>query len=197
MTRTIDWDSIPDTLVVEEGIYEVSCEDIQETISREAQKLMYTVVMRVVEPKVQAGLPVYDRFVIGTDEDPMADNAETWKRALRLKKFVKASGVTLSSDIDATLAATKGKHFVIAVTKSVNDGKRDASRKGQPENRVTSYYGLGEREPAIGSIVKGTQAATPTRPTTAVPMEGTISCPICAQVVARAAYSAHATGHSE
>ncbi len=77
MGHFVNWDDVPDAGLVPSGDYLLSIEDIEEATSKEAAKLMFNASFRVVEPVVLVNMPVYDMFVVGSDEDPSAEFAET------------------------------------------------------------------------------------------------------------------------
>lgn len=171
------WDEIPDVgVLVPTGTYLVDIEDVEKGQSREHSKLMYSPVLRVVEPESQIDSPLYDNFVIGSGEDPGAVLVDTWKAsfgARRFKQLVKAAQVEvglLESYVDAapedqadqTIEVIKGQQVIVSVSIEKQAEKNPDGTPnryaGREQNRITGYYPLGMKE--LGVVAEQPQAAT-------------------------------------
>lgn len=209
MARTVNWDDIPDSTLLPQDLYEFEVEDLTEETSKKG-KLMYRGVFRVVQPTAFAGAPIYDYFAVGTDDDPTAQDELTWKNSIgvrRLKRLFKAAQIPMTPEIDEMVETAKGQHFVGSVSQEVDDGTRDPKYAGVKRNRIDAMYPVGTRLPgAAGSGETTATPAAPPRPAASAAGRGaaprpaptrattapTVPCPYCGEVMARAAYPAHA-----
>lgn len=216
MARTVNWDDIPDSTLLPQDLYEFEVEDLTEETSKKG-KLMYRGVFRVVQPANFAGAPIYDYFAVGTDDDPTGQDDLTWKNSIgvrRLKRLFKAAQIPMTPEIDEMVETVKGQHFVGSVSQEVDDGLRDPKYAGVKRNRIDAMYPVGTRLPGSADATVAAPAAAPPavggntaparvagpRPTTAAPRAvptrasaaPTVPCPYCGEVMARAAYPAHA-----
>lgn len=144
MGRTMPWDEIPDNQTVPEGVYEAEIEDIEETETRNGAKLMYHVTLRVTGHKKHAefaNMPLHEYFVIGSDDDPEAEEATTWKKlgGIRFKKFLQSCGITEGSSVNKLISAAKDRKVLVTV-------KIEEDDQGTMRNRCGKFYALGEAE---------------------------------------------------
>jgi hypothetical protein len=145
MGRTTNWDGIPDTGVVPDGIYQVSIADLEETAAKNG-KLMYNIRFEVIEPADFAGMGIFEIFVIGSEEDPDATEDATWIKSIgarRLKQALKAAQVPLDNDMDNVIAAAIQQQLVISVTQEV---EAEGTYAGRVRNRISAFYQLGHKE---------------------------------------------------
>lgn len=211
MARSIDWDQIPDSTLLPQDLYEFEVEDLTEETSKKG-KLMYRGVFRVVQPANFAGAPIYDYFAVGTDDDPTGQDDLTWKNSIgvrRLKRLFKAAQIPMTPEIDEMVETVKGQHFVGSVSQEVDDGLRDPKYAGVKRNRIDAMYPVGTRLPgsADAAPIAAPAAVAPPRPAATAAGRGaaaakpaptrasaapTVPCPYCGEVMARAAYPAHA-----
>jgi len=168
------WDEVPDVgALVPDGTYVVDIEDIEKGQSREMSKLLYSPVMRIVEPVGYADMPLYDNFTIGSKDDPGAESEETWKASIgarRFKQLVKASQVQLDGidpnaapedQADQTIEYVRGQQIVVSVEVETDSGENDPKFKGRKRNRITGYYPLGTREAAVAEATQAPTARSP------------------------------------
>jgi hypothetical protein len=191
MGRTWDPESIPDTTHLPQNHYTLSIDALDEQTSK-GGKLMYQGTFRVADgPEV--GAPLYEYFVVGSDDDPQARDPQTWAKSIgarRMKRLFKAAGVANTPDLDAMIAAAIQQRFVCLVTEDVDDGARDPKYKGRLRNRLGNMYPLGS-EPASNG------PAPAVAPRTMPPISGEsgtgggITCGYCQVTVPRAQYLAH------
>lgn len=159
--RTWAPETIPDSTVLPEGAILFTIEDIIEERTNEGDRLMYNFHFRAQEPPAVASLMHFERFTIGSPEDPEAEDPDTWAKSIGariMKQVLKASQVELGEDLDEVFGAAKGQNVIGIVTQQVDDGSRDPKYKGQIRNRVQRWYAPGEREVALN----GPAAAAPT-----------------------------------
>ena len=158
MGRQVNWDDVPDVgQLLPKGIYVLSIADIEErstNINPETGiggKLMYSPEFRVVEPADFADSPLYDNFVIGTDDDPEAGMEETWQKSFgsrRFKQLIKMANVPADSDIDNVIASLRDQQVVADV--DVEEDTDEASKYyGRKQNRIRGFYQLGTRQPVV------------------------------------------------
>jgi len=180
-------DEVPDLgALVPGGTYVVTIEDIEKGVSsgsgNKPQKLMYSMTVRITEPEAYIDNPLYDNFVIGSDEDPYAQSEETWKASMgarRFKQLVKASQVPLDGvdsgmapedQTDQIIELVREQPVVVSVDVETDDGTRDPRFKGRKRNRTTGYYPLGTRTPGVVEETSASATARPMpRPTTPKP----------------------------
>lgn len=203
MGRTWSPEDIPESTLLPDGIYPFDIEGIKEDQTKKGW-LMYTATYRVAEGDF-VGMPQFDRFTIGTEDDPNADDPETWKRSIsarQLKRLFKAAQVPLSSDVDEMCQAAMGQRFLGVIAQEIDKGERDPKYKGMTRNNFRGYYAVGEREatnvakpaPALTRPAPRAAAAPAVpaaKPTTATKREPTVPCGECGEVVPRRLYMQH------
>lgn len=225
MGRAVAWESIPDQNVLASGVYEVVIDDVEERRSRSGL-LMYTMILGPVAP-IMGGPSHFENFVIGTQDDPNADDPQTWANSVGariLKRALRAAQVPLEDDLDAVLMTAAGQHVVIAVSVET---ETEGPYAGRQRNRISGWYSPGEREPALDGDTPTAPARTATKPTSSTPapepvnkvvrpparsapksapkpavkaaVASTIECALCQppQQVPRAQYATHVQQHDE
>jgi hypothetical protein len=219
------WKDIPDTGLVPAGAYEVIVKELAATTSKptetERAKLMYVATLRIHEPKEYRGQTLTDRFAIGTNDDPEANDPETWKgsfAARRLKQFCKSTKIELGDDMDDTIEAIEGQHCVVMVRLDAPREDKKTGRTYGESNSVTAYYEVGAPGVTIGvpkaaappsaaapKVTKLRQAAPATnsdgdeapKPRAKAAKQEVTTCPICGDTqVPRASFIAHVNEHS-
>lgn len=160
MSRVIPLGSIPRTNILPTGVYRLKVSSLEEVFSKENEaenkksKLMYKLVTQIVEPKSHKGMPFSTNFCIGNEEDPEAELLETWQTTFGGRNFAKFTdkvGVPFGTeeDQDTLLKQVVGAEFLATIIEKQNDGKKNPARKGQPENDITAYWLVGEKEPGL------------------------------------------------
>lgn len=151
MGKKVPWGDVQESSLVPDGCYHVKCESITAKKTKEANKLMYDPVYRIIAPKGFKGLPVFDHYVIGSDEDPAAKDPDTWKGAIgarNMKRAFKKMGLDVGGtrDIDELINEAEGQELLLLV--SIETQKK-GQYKGRKQNRIDSYYAIGEHEVGI------------------------------------------------
>ncbi len=200
-------DEIPDSTLLPDGIYPFDIEGIKEDQSK-AGALMYTATYRVAEGDF-VGLPQFDRFNIGSPDDPNADDPETWKRSIgarQLKRLFKAAHVPLGTDVDDMCQAAIGQRFLGVVNQQTDDGVRNPQYKGVVRNQFRGYYAVGERattnqtatvakhtrpSPSPAAPVARPVTAPATKPVKPAAKDPTVPCGECGEIVPRRLYMKH------
>jgi hypothetical protein len=142
-------------------VYLLSIAGIEETANRKGG-LMYKAELRVTEPKTFAGSPLYENFSVGTEDDPEAEDPETWKASIGariLKRMFHAAGVEATTNIDAMIAAAEGQSVICLVSRHIDDGKNDPQYKGRERNRIGGWYAPGEREIKVDGVAPAARTA--------------------------------------
>lgn len=221
MGRTIpvNLNDIPDSTLLPTGMYLMSVDTIEETTTNPDKgiaRLMYKATFKVVEPEQFAGVPLFEYFVIGNNDDPDARQAATWLNSVgakRLKRLAKATLVPVTNDADAMVGAITGQRFVASIGQKIDDGQRDPKYAGFKRNTVEGMHAVGTQTigitgssdaavdelPIVPATVKtsaavqtapssGGQAAKPASKAAASP---TVPCPYCGTPVTRAEYMNH------
>lgn len=204
MGKIIPWEAIDERNLLPKGIYECAIREITDERTKgggalDAGCLMYGVSYEVVasEPAGLENRVLFDRFPVGTNDDPHADEPETWKKPggpQRLKKMLISANIELVPDMDDVKAAAKNQHLLLTV------GTRKTERDTEL-NDVKGYHLVGSRNlftdsNGHGSNGGGTVTATkaPTKKATkraAKKKVDTIQCPECEEVVKYADYPDH------
>ncbi|MAH44283.1 hypothetical protein CMI37_00535 [Candidatus Pacearchaeota archaeon] len=167
-------DVIPESVLVPTNMYLASVETMERSETKgptannpnaklPAGCLMYTATFRIAEPTAHAGLPLFDNYTIGTNDDLEANDPETWKASVGARRWeavLKAAGVQ-SDDEDDILAEVVSQQVLLDVTEETDDGSNNAQFKGRKRNRINRVYKPGERE--VGKAT--TALPAPTRPT--------------------------------
>jgi hypothetical protein len=166
------WKDIPDTNLVPADAYEVTVRELAETMSKAGEdqksKLMYVATLRITAPKAFTGLQLYDRFTIGTNDDPHAKDPETWKgsfAARRMKQFVKAIKIPLGDDMDDTMEAAEGQKCIAMVNLDPKRKDPKTGREYGESNSIAAYYELGTPNVVVGGM-KAAGPAVPAKPAT-------------------------------
>ena len=153
MGRSYPADEIQGYTTVHDGVYVLEVEDLHERPTKQG-KLNVNGQFRIVSPEAFVGLPVYDSFLIGTAEDPQAENPATWTSresetqtfsgAKRLKQLFIQSGITQTGDLDLDCLAAVGRQVVAEVYKQVEKAtNKDGTENpfaGRVKIRIREYY---------------------------------------------------------
>jgi len=143
-----DWDSIPTSSMYPNGYYNLEVVKTEVGESRNGYK-QYTLEHQITEPKEYAGRLYWERFTIGNDADPEAEDPDTWKQSVgaqRLKKYLLAAKFkTNGQHPDELIPELEGvevcAHLAIKI-------QTKGDYKGQ-EQQTSNFYALGEREPQL------------------------------------------------
>jgi hypothetical protein len=174
MSRIVPLGNIPDSNIVPDGTYHLKVVELKSDTTKVKEdddnprpaRLFYRLAAQIVAPAAYKGQFYREDFYIGTDEDPDAEQLDTWSSsfgARNFKKFLKATGVAFGDeeDDDSLAAAVKGQEYLATIVQKIEPEKRkDGSEnpyKGQARNNVTGYWIVGEKEPALNED----KAATP------------------------------------
>lgn len=189
MGRQVDWTDVPDSNILPEGLYVCEIESIEEKQSRSG-KLMYHGTFRVADG-VMKGSPLFEYFVIGSDDDPNADQPQTWKAAIgsrRLKAVFRAAQVPDDRDIDNRIAVAVGQRLIAAVQQETDQKKTNADGSpnsffGNIRNKIGAFYSTAERAagptaPAAAPAASDPSAGNKSKPL-AKPVSEDVECPYC------------------
>jgi hypothetical protein len=222
MGRIIPLGQIPDSAVLPDGIFRVCVTSLTDVMTKEAegkvQKVMLKLVGKVVEPKAYVGVPYFDNFVIGTNDDPEVELLETWTGSIggkQFKRFLGKTGVVFGDeeDFDAIAAAVKDVELLATVVCKVQDKtNRDGTPNkyaGNINNNTVGYWAIGEKEAQLiadekSPVATVTKARTKVGGTKATGT-GTIvgkaapttdmTCSACRKRVPKGAFKAHVEQH--
>lgn len=199
MDDTINWDAVPETTQLPQGMYRLEIEALDEAESSNG-KVMFKVTFRVVEG-THEGAPLYDNYVIGSDDDPQAERQETRDKAIgmrTMKRLFKAAGVPLMPRLSECIKAAIGQHFVGVVdlvkqpARTAPDGRTFAERE---VNRIVRMFPLDQTPAAPAAPAVTTQAAPAPRSTpraAAKPAQPVgVKCGECGETVARSEILRH------
>ena len=114
---------------------------------------MYVVEAGIVEPKKYSGMTLRDWIVVGTADDPLAKEKETWtngseKGPGRLKRLLVRSGTALSEDDEEWMEAAEGQQFVASISAKADDEGYIRNRMGK------AFRPTDEDAPEIGEAAE-------------------------------------------
>lgn len=219
MSRLIPFGNIPDSSLLPDGIFRLKLAKVEAvmTASRDgkASKLMYKTMSQVIEPKSHAGLMYFEQFVIGTEDDPEAEELSTWQTSFGARNWKKLCAKTNvpygdEEDEDTYLANLKGAEYLATVIQKVEPDKlkngEDNPYKGRVNNQTTAFWSIGEKDAVLTNghdkpkaAPRGPRATTTTTDPKAAPSD-TVKCSACppdAPKVARKALAAHVKQHMD
>lgn len=158
MGRRIPLGSIPKTTILPEGIAHIKVKKFEAVQTKgsdeKPQKLMYKLIGDVVEPESHTGLGYFDNFVIGSDDDPQAEELATWAKSFggrNLRALTDACNIAFGDEVDDELLCKEivGAEFLAKIVQKVDDGKRNPEFKGNVRNETKAYFPVGKYEPAF------------------------------------------------
>lgn len=203
----IDLNEVPDNALLPDNLYLLEVEDLEATESK-AGKFMYKATYRVVEGDY-TGVPLFDYFAIGTDDDKQAQAQATWNAspaARRLKRLFKSCMVPIGS-VPTMVETAKGQRFSARIGQEA-DRSTDPKYAGTPKNKIIAMYSVGaapvsgasapapvsarQTAPAPGGAAAQTDRRSATGQAGKVTAPATVACPFCGDPIERGAkYAAH------
>lgn len=165
---TVNWDDVPDSNLLPAA--HTLCKIAEATIGHDKKnRLVYTARLGILKPKELAGRSHFERFYIGTEADPNAEDPETWKGfgVQRLKSFITATlgekpkGKADPAKVFASLAG--GKVGITFNTRVVQDKKADGTpnpRAGTID-QTTEPFAAGDKE--YGLITGASPTSAPSK----------------------------------
>lgn len=155
-SKMVPWDAIPDSVgnVLPTNTYKFEIETLEEVQSSK-ERYMIKGTYRVLEPKSEAGMVLFDNYAIGNEQDPQGDDPKSWEgiAAARFKDLIKKSGVTQHKTVEETCTAARGNMFIGEVTQETE--MKEGPYKGQVRNRLKKVYRVGEKDAAQSGVVSG------------------------------------------
>jgi hypothetical protein len=149
----INWDEVPDSTTLPGGRYTFRIEEI---LFQEAStgKSMFSLHAKVVEPAAQAEGVFFNNFVTGTESQPkgLVTNA---RGTIEVKKMFKAAQVPMVGGPNAMCIAAKGAMFGADILAYI---EAKGEYAGEPRNKATAYWKIGERVPGLDAKLDMTGA---------------------------------------
>lgn len=148
----VAWDVVRDTDAVPDGVYHVKVETF-DLDNHDDGRLIAKMRATIVGPKDYEGSSYFQRFFLGTQDDPDFVDPATMAKSIslkQLKQFGVAAGVALQPSLAAFVASLVGCEVLIS-------NKQSASDSGGIFNNIGRIWKLGEK--AIG-LTSGKQAST-------------------------------------
>ena len=198
----------------------VRIESLDDSEPTSTGKYQIRAVLRGMEPADVVDQPHFERFVIGRDQDPEADDPQSWKgiAAQRYRDMLLKAGVQPTGNVEKDNAEATGQVLGIVVQ---NETQAATNRDGTPnayagrlQANLRTFFRQGEKAiggpapapvaaPAVATAPKVVAAApkvaTPApaaAPTPqAAPKTASVKCSICNEMVPRAAFPAHVQAH--
>ncbi|MGH2670063.1 MAG: hypothetical protein ACRDH5_13285 [bacterium] len=169
--------------------------------------------LAVVEPESLVGNSHFEAFVIGSNDDPSADDPNTWKglSAGRYREMLTKSGVELTGDVEQDIATAVGQTIGAHITQTIEPA---VTKDGQPNpyaGRVRSqvapgaFFRPGEKEVGLDAAPTDNgvaprvapraiaPAAKPAAPVAKPPAAPVVKAPAAAPRAAPVAKAAPAT----
>jgi hypothetical protein len=147
----VPWGDIPDFSLLPAGIFQFAIKELLPYNKAENGKLIVKATHEVVEPANFAGQTMREFFAIGSDDDPQAEDPETWKRTIgarNLKRLLERSKAEMFDDLDETCKAAVGAEFCATVEVETQQKGEYAGRKN---NRINAVYEAGQVTPQVAS----------------------------------------------
>ena len=167
MSKVIPWDAIPDSIggVLPTNTYKFEIETLEEVQSSK-ERYMIKGTFRVLEPKSEAGMVLFDNYAIGNEKDPQADDPKSWEgiAAARFKDVINKAGVRRATTVEETCVLAQGALFIGDVVQETET--QEGPYKGQIRNRLKKTYRVGEKDAtsAMPNARPVGAAAVPFRP---------------------------------
>lgn len=165
MSKHIPWEVIPESVggVLPTGLYKFEIEALEEVQSSK-ERYMIKGTFRVLEPKSEEGMVLFDNYAIGNAGDPQADDPKSWEgvAASRFKDLIKKAGVQQHPTVEATCVAARGALFLGDVSQETE--QQDGPYKGQVRNRLRKTYRVGEKDVAPPASMQRAAGVMPFRP---------------------------------
>jgi hypothetical protein len=198
MARQLNWDAIPDKVNLEAGNYRMKIVSIKELepLGEQAPQLTYLCTFEVDEPVEHRGEMHFERFRIGDENDPMAEDENTWRRSMgakNMKKMLKEAQCVLLDTDEATYEAAKGQVLIVKIVKTM--GKAGTQNEGQEFSNSRGYFSINSPEAlSVGKVV-----ASPGMVSGSAANVGTqeMTCPTCQEKVKRAEFGKHINLHRQ
>lgn len=140
-------DDVPEAGLLPDGRFEMK---IVEATEGESKDHRYQILIRhdVVKPKSCGGMPYFERFTVGTEEDAEAQEEDTWRKsygARLLKTLSKRAGVPFVGDPAKVLKKLIDKNVGLRVVQET-DNDEDSKYFGSTNNRTKQYMEIGTFE---------------------------------------------------
>ncbi len=145
----VPWGDIPDFSMLPKGIYLLAIRALEPYNKEENNKLIVKATFEAVEPSEYAGMTFREYLVIGSDEDPEAEDPETWKRtsgSRKLARILRKANVDFSDDLEDTCEVAQNAEFAALVEV---EEQQEGAYAGRKNNRIGQIYEAGTVEPSI------------------------------------------------
>ena len=160
MSKIIPWDVIPESVgtLLPTGLYKFEIESLEEVQSSK-ERYMINGTFRVLEPRSEVGMVLYDHYAIGTETDPQADDPKSWEgvAATRFKDLIKKAACEQKPTVEATITAAHGAQFIGDVVQETET--KEGPYKGKVRNRLARVYRIGEKD--AGTVTMNHSTKTP------------------------------------
>lgn len=170
MGRQYAPDTIPEwRATLPGGRWVLAIEDIKDDEPTGTGKYQIKSVLRTLEP--MDGLPHFENFVIGNDNDTNGDDPDSWKgpAGQRYIQMLKKAGIEPTGDTEQDFAAVVGQQVGAVITQRVEPA---IDRNGQPNqyagqvrSQADTFFRVGERETGLDA----SDGAGPVQPVLARP----------------------------
>ena len=192
----INWNDVPENLSLEAGYYIFQITSIK-ALEQTEKSPSYTFLgtFTVEEPAQYEGQMHFERFVVGTEKDPDAQEDASWKGLgmRNLRQLLTKAQAPLLESLEMTFEQAKGCRFVGRIVKTAGKG----ANEGMEFSNMRGYFGINSPE----ALKVGQEQATAKSPS---PSAAVLSnapaeyvCTECGVKVARSAYGSHLMSHKQ
>lgn len=154
----VAWDAVRDNDTLPDGIYHVKIEDIEPDTHNDG-RLIVRMRARVIAPAEYEGISYFQRFFLGTTDDPDFTDPATQAKSIsarQIKQLATAAGVApLPAGLSATCAALRDVEVLLT-------NKQTTTDQGGVFNNVGRFFKVGDRP--LG-VTEGRQASARPRVT--------------------------------
>lgn len=197
MLGRMQLESVPDRALFDTGMYLMKINTLKVLDNVEGGILTYLGVFECEEPSAFSGMAQMERYTIGSEDDPEANEGNTWRKSLGARNFklmLTAAQVPLIDDTETLFEAAKGARFVARIVQTVS--KKD----GQSYGNIRSYYSTTSPEAARVGLVPtggtpGLGLAQSSAPSSTPPPATDMTCAECGAQIPRAEYGKHLVSH--
>jgi hypothetical protein len=153
----VAWDAVRDNDTLPDGIYHVKIEEMVPDTHNDG-RLIVRMRARVIAPTEYEGSSYFQRFFLGTQDDPDFTDPATQAKSIsarQLKQLAAAAGVTLPPNLGAACASLTGVEVLLT-------NKQTTTDQGGVFNNVGRFFALGAKPVGLSA---GTQASARPRVT--------------------------------
>ena len=183
MSDFFPWDDIQEGSIFPTGIYEFEIVEIKDGKSS-GEKRMPNGYFRCTQPAKFQGMPHFENFVCGTEEN-LSDFVQGARGTKLLKSVFVKSQTPKGTSFEELMMSAVGNRLQLHLSKSTQEG---GPYHGKEQNQIVACYKVGERE--LGPM-EDKKASVASAPKASSGAPSTIPCNICGEQIPMQEYSKH------